>query len=109
MADSPNQAADALRWRWWLANGLRVARDQKGDWTCWIEIPFIPFRSQTNDPCELTDALLARFPLDGKQSLMEITGWRCGWCGSSDPFNPCQSELHHRERERRLNQSEIRR
>lgn len=60
---------DALRWRWWRANHMKVGRDEPGDWTCWVEIPCIAYRSQTTDPDELTDVLIARFPLDGKPGV----------------------------------------
>lgn len=61
----PSEAQDALRWRWWRANHMGVGRGESGDWTCWVELPCVPFRSKTTDPDELTDELIARFPLDG--------------------------------------------
>ena len=59
---SEGYEADALRWRWWR-QFAEVKRDSPGDWTCWIEIPCIAYRSQTTSPDELTDALIKRFPL----------------------------------------------
>jgi hypothetical protein len=53
--------ADAMRWRWWEKQA-RVARDQPDDWTCWIDMPQICYRSKTTSVNELTDSLMARFP-----------------------------------------------
>jgi hypothetical protein len=57
-----DDAKDAERFRWMVANGLQVARDVDGDWTCWLAFPCIPCRSQTEDPRVLLDALVQRFP-----------------------------------------------
>lgn len=53
---------DADRWRWWKPL-MRVGRDEPGDWTCWVEMECVPYRSQTTSVDELTDALKDRFPL----------------------------------------------
>lgn len=52
---------DAARWRWWVANGMQVTREE--DWTCWVTLPCVPYRAKTSDPGELTDQLMARFPI----------------------------------------------
>jgi hypothetical protein len=57
---------DAERYRW-LLQYLVVAADAPGDWTCWLALKQICFRSKTSDPQELLDALIARFPLVEEQ------------------------------------------
>jgi len=46
----------------WLLRYLRVARDEPEDWTCWLELPLMPYRSRTENARELLDALFQRFP-----------------------------------------------
>lgn len=50
------------RWQWWRKH-MRVTRLDPSDWTCWLGIECIPYRSQTTDPDELSDELIKRFPL----------------------------------------------
>lgn len=52
---------DEKRFRW-LLQFVHVARDQEGEWTCWLELEQIPFRSKTKDPIELLDSMIERFP-----------------------------------------------
>ena len=60
--------ADAERWRWWKHDHIHVARDEPGDWTCWMEMDQIPFRSETTSVDDLTDALIMRFPIDADRA-----------------------------------------
>lgn len=53
---------DAARYRW-LLKYLVVEADSPEDWTCWLGLTCIPYRSKTSDPQELLDAMMARFPL----------------------------------------------
>jgi hypothetical protein len=64
LADRAARDKDAERYRW-LRQYLAVGRDEPKDWTCWIELPCIPYRSRTTKAEELLDALIARFPLGG--------------------------------------------
>jgi len=54
--------ADANRYRW-LKNYMQVTRGDS-DWTCWLELKCIPFRSLEEDPEKLLDQLMERFPLN---------------------------------------------
>jgi hypothetical protein len=47
----------------WLLQHMRVERDAPSDWTCWLELDLIAYRSRTTSPTELLDALIERFPL----------------------------------------------
>ena len=53
--------SDAARWRW-LKRYLHV--QHSGDFTCWLEIDFIPVRSRARTPDEIMDQLLERFPFE---------------------------------------------
>jgi hypothetical protein len=54
---------DAERYRW-LHQYLVVAADDPEDWTCWLALQCIPFRSKESDAQALLDTLIVRFPLD---------------------------------------------
>lgn len=53
---------DAYRGRW-LLNHMRLERVHPGEWTCWLTLDMICFRSKTTSPVELLDELIQRFPL----------------------------------------------
>ena len=55
---------DATRYRWLLRHALVVVRDVPADWTCWLGLAPIPFRSKTIDPSALLDELMARFRIE---------------------------------------------
>lgn len=57
MIQAQQDAEDAARYRA-LAIYLSVKRDEPGDWTCWLELDCIPYRSQTEKPHELVDMLV---------------------------------------------------
>lgn len=48
---------DAERWRA-INKYLSVERDVAGEWTCWLELECVPWRSQTTDVNELADKLV---------------------------------------------------
>jgi hypothetical protein len=58
----PEDVRDARRYRW-LRQYLQVQADGPGDWTCWLAIECIPYRSKTDSAEELLDMLMSRFPL----------------------------------------------
>jgi len=51
-----SDSVDARRYRA-LRKFLAVARDEPGDWTCWLDLACVPYRSRTTDPDELADNL----------------------------------------------------
>lgn len=57
MYQAQRDAEDAKRWRA-LSLYLTVKRDSPGDWTCWLELACIPYRSKTEKPFVLVDMLV---------------------------------------------------
>jgi hypothetical protein len=52
-----SEITDAERYQA-LKEFLAVARDEPGEWTCWLDLSCVPFRSQTTDPQELVDLIV---------------------------------------------------
>ena len=56
MKERDDLRADAERYRA-LKHHLAVDRDEPHDWTCWVRLDCVPFRSKTDDPQVLVDML----------------------------------------------------
>lgn len=52
---------DAARYRW-LRQHLEVQADGPDEWTCWLGLACLPYRSKTESAEELLDMMMARFP-----------------------------------------------
>jgi len=63
-----NDKQDALRYRV-LKQFLAVERDSPNDWTCWLDLPCIPFRSQTEEPDDLVDKLVENYLMNKAYEL----------------------------------------
>jgi hypothetical protein len=58
----PEDVRDARRYEW-LRQYLQVQADSPDDWTCWLALECIPYRSKADSAEELLDMLMSRFPL----------------------------------------------
>lgn len=65
-------AEDAARWRA-LSLYLTVKRDSPGDWTCWLELACIPYRSKTDKPFELVDMLVEQIKRSTSHTSFSVT------------------------------------